>query len=235
MGIFIFFFVARIMAINKCDFCGVTFSRRGALIKHIKKRHEDKKEGGEDVISTKREKTFVCPFCQTAHHKSRKELSSHVKTDHSELLVFQKTSAIGGKICIFRKDLTAEENKTLADFCNSKKIVKEIFHLLKSELVARSVFRISVVITANYEIPDVTEENPIKSVDNDTFSLRTKGVVINEFEGDRAIKNKIKSLLMGALSREEDLLTRGSGWRFENLHSCDILLYDICHLTRKRN
>ena len=153
-------------------------------------------------------------------------------SSHGEVMVYKKTSAIGDKISIFKKDLTPEK-RTLAAFCNSKKVLSEIFDLIKAELAARSVFRISIVITADYEIPDLGE-GATNSSDNDTFSLRTKGVVVNEFEGGRRVKRKIRSLLLGALQREEDLLTRGSGWRFQHLQSCDILLYDVCYVASKK-
>ena len=58
----------------------------------------------------------------------------------------------------------------------------------------------------------------------------SKGEMINEFQSDRKIKRKIKTLLQGAVNREEDLMTRGSGWCFENLQSCDVLLYDLFYI-----
>ena len=99
---------------------------------------------------------------------------------------------------------------------------------MKFELTKRSAFRISVVITANYELPELIEDG--KNFDSDTFSLRSKGEVINEFESDRKIKRKIKTLLQGAVDREDDLLTRGSGWCFANLQCCDVLLYDLYYI-----
>ena len=157
----------------------------------------------------------------------------HITSEHGDLLTYRKKSAINDKVCIFTKDLSSVQ-QSLADFCNSKKSVKEISDLIKSELVVRTAFRASIVISADYEIPDLTNENAHKSLDNDTFSLRTKGLTFNEMEGDRSIRRKIKHLLQGALAREEDLLTRGSGWRFDNLSACDILLYDVCFVATKR-
>ena len=124
----------------------------------------------------------------------------------------------------------------MAEFCNLRRVREEIFHLIKSQLINRSAFRISIAINANYEIPDLSEEGEqqARSLDNDTFTLRSKGIVVNEFEENRSIKNKISFLLRGALAREEDLLTRGSGWHFESLQSCDILFYDICYVRFKK-
>ena len=203
---------------NTCDFCRATFTRKANLKLHIQRQHESAGAQSRSV--------FNCPFCSSIFD-TREEIGIHVKADHSEVLTFQKISAINNKIAIFRKNLIMEK-KSLADFCHSRRTLSEIFNLIKFELTKRSAFRISVVITVNYELPELSEDG--RSVDNDTFSLRTKGEVINEFESDRKIKRKIKTLLQGAVDREEDLLSRGSGWCFENLQSCDVLFYDLNYI-----
>ena len=191
---------------NTCDFCGAAFTRKSNLKNHIRRRHEPVHKQSQSTFDTK------------------EEIS---KVSHDELSTFQKISSINNKINIFRKNLISEK-KSLADFCYSKQTLSDIFNLIKFELAKRSAFRISVVITANYELPELSEDGT--SADNDTFSLRTKGEMINEFQSDRKIKRKIKTLLQGAVNREEDLLTRGSGWCFENLQSCDVLLYDLFYV-----
>ena len=205
---------------NICDFCGAAFTRKANLKLHIQRRHERESAGAQSRSA------FDCPFCSSIFD-TREEIGDHVRADHDELLTFQKISAINNKIVIFRRNLIMEK-QSLADFCHSKRALSEIFNLIKFELTKRSAFRISVVITANYELPELSENG--RSADNDTFSLRTKGEVINEFESDRKIKRKIKTLLQGAIDREEDLLTRGSGWCFENLQSCDVLFYDLQYI-----
>ena len=195
---------------NTCDFCGATFTRRSNLKHHIRRRHEPVQTQSQPTIDTAKE-----------------VISDHDKDSYDKVLAFQKISAINNKINIFRKDLIPEKI-SLTNFCSSKQAISEIFNLIKFELTKRSAFRISVVITANYELPELSEEG--RSSDNDTFSLRTKGEMINEFESDRQIKRKIKTLLQGAVNREEDLLTRGSGWCFKNLQSCDVLFYDLSYV-----
>ena len=193
---------------NTCDFCGASFSRKSNLKLHIHRRHEPTR--------TRSQSTF----------DSKEKVSDEVGGD-GELSTFQKISAINNKIAIFRKNLISAKI-TLADFCHSKQTLSEIFNLMKFELTKRSAFRISVVITANYELPELIEDG--KNFDSDTFSLRSKGEVINEFESDRKIKRKIKTLLQGAVDREDDLLTRGSGWCFANLQCCDVLFYDLNYI-----
>ena len=207
---------------KKCHLCNISFSRKRALDRHLSHQH------GESTTSSSKQR-FFCSFCSDGFSK-RKDLRFHVSTEHENLLVFRKKSAINDRVCIFTKDLSS----ALADFCNSKKSLKEIFNLIKTELMTRTVFRASIVISSSYEISDLSSEgDPVNSSDNDTFSLRSKGLVFNELEGDRRIQRKISRLLQGALAREEDLLTRGSGWHFENLEACDILLYDVCFVATK--
>lgn len=223
------------MSTTTCDSCGITFTRKDNLKKHNLRQHGSQVSLGEGTsrVTHNEGKALNCPFCTSfTTFASRQVLGAHIEAAHSELLVFQKTSAIGDRVCIFRKNLAAEQ-ASLVDFCNSKTTVNDIFRLIKSELVRRTVFRISIVISANYEIPDLSEENSTKSVDDDTFSLRSKGLTVNQFESNKSIRKKIEELLKGAVSREEDLLTRGSGWRFDSLQACDILLYDVCYVPCK--
>ena len=219
-----------------CDLCGLTFSRNHILRKHISREHSSGDDGGtrseiSQPDNMKKKKQLIrCLFC-VSKFDTKSELRLHVEQEHKST-TYQKTSAIGGKIHVFKKNLYGE-NGSLTEFCNSKTELKDIFNLIKTQLSTRSVFRMSLAISANYELPVMDEAGG--SSDNDTFTLRSKGVVVNEFEGDRKIKDKIKSLLRGAASREEDLLTRGSGWRFETLQSCDIILYDVCYFATKKN
>ena len=122
-----------------------------------------------------------------------------------------------------------ENNASLATFCSSNRTVNTINNLVKSQTAVRTVFRMSIVIFADYEIPDLREEETAetnKSVDNDTLALRSKGLMFNQYQSERQRRNRIRSMLRGAVKREEDLLTRGSGWRFQTLRYCDIVLYD---------
>ena len=168
---------------NTCELCDISFTRRGSLKLHVLRRHSEKESQSQE-ISTQGDRSFSCNFCSSIF-ESRQNLVDHINSNHSESLVFQKRSAINEKICFFRKDLTTEKG-TLADFCGSKKVLTEIYNLIISEFAKKSVFRISIVITCNYEIPDFTEENSGKSSDNDTFSLRSRGLVVNEFEGEKS-------------------------------------------------
>ena len=220
-----------------CDLCGLTFSRNHILRKHISREHgsgDDGRTGSEISLSDnmkKKKQHIRCLFC-VSKFDSKSELRLHVEQEHKST-TYQKTSAaIDGKICVFKKNLYSE-NGSLTEFCNSKTELEDIFNLIKTQLTTRSVFRMSLAISANYELPVMDEAGG--SSDNDTFTLRSKGLVVNELEGDTRIKNKIKSLLQGAASREEDLLTRGSGWRFETLQSCDIIFYDVCYFATKKN
>ena len=86
--------------------------------------------------------------------------------------------------------------------------------------------RISITITADYEIQGLDEESQGKSIDIDSFTLRSKGVAVNKYQSDKQIRDRIKSLLAGSVEREDDLLTRGLGWQFAQLQSCSVLIYD---------
>ena len=63
--------------------------------------------------------------------------------------------------------------------------------------------------------------------DRDTFALRTNFIQFVVFDSTRSLNSKVKRLMQGLLKREEDLLTRGSGWRFESISFCDIQITNI--------
>ena len=211
---------------HKCETCQISFSRKSRLTYHLKLKH------GNQANQEGRE-LRKCPFCENKY-RDKKELLLHVDSNHEESRVFSKRrGAIGDKVCIFQQELTHLKS-SLQDFCNSKQTIENVFNLLKSQFTHRVVFRISITITADYEIQGLDEENQGKSIDIDSFTLRSKGVVVNKYQSDRQIQKRIKSLLAGSVEREDDLLTRGSGWRFARLQSCSVLIYDCSSIKKKK-
>ena len=199
----------------KCDICDISFSRKAYLTRHTKRKHSEEKKLGK--------KFFQCPFC--SKKVERDKFYDHLKESHKNISSeFEKTSCIGNNVCLFRKYLHTEE-KTIQAFTKSNSTVESIFNLIKTQLVERVVFRASIALTANYEIPDWQEDGGKKSADSDSFTLRSKGQIFNRLQNNRQIKIRIRKMLKGAADRNEDLLHRGSGWRFVNLNVCDVLLY----------
>ena len=200
----------------QCDICDISFTRKAHLTRHTKNKHTEKEQ-------SYKKKLIQCPFC--SNKVKRGNFDNHLKKSHEHISSeFQKTSCISNNVCIFRKYLHSEE-KTIQAYTHSKSTVESIFNLIKSQLVERNVFRASIALTANYEIPDWQDDGGEKSADSDAFTLRSKGQIFNKLQSDKQIKNRIRQMLKGAAARNEDLLHRGSGWRFVNLNVCDVLLY----------
>ena len=63
--------------------------------------------------------------------------------------------------------------------------------------------------------------------DRDVFALRTGYIQFTSFDSSRSLKGKAQKLLNNLITREEDLLMRGSGWRFESLSFSDIQITNI--------
>ena len=210
---------------HKCETCQISFSRKSHLANHQKLKHGNQaKQQGRELRK--------CPFCKIKY-QDKKELLVQVDSNHAESRVFTKRQgAIGDKVCIFQQELTHMKS-SLQDFCNSKQTIDNIFNLLKRQFTQRVVCRISIAITADYEIQGLNEENQGKSIDIDSFTLRSKGVVVNKYQSDGQIRKRINSLLSGSAEREDDLLTRGSGWRFGRLRSCSVLIYDCSSIKKK--
>ena len=205
----------------KCEICDISFTRKAYLTRHTKKKHtkEEKKSDKKYLIQ--------CPFCSSSKKVERDNFYDHLKESHKNISSeFEKTSCISNNVCLFRKYLHSEE-KTIQAFTRSNSTVESIFNLIKTQLVERIVFRASIALTANYEIPDWQDDGGEKSADSDSFTLRSKGQIFNRLQSNRQIKNRIRKMLKGAADRNEDLLHRGSGWKFVNLSACDVLLYQV--------
>ena len=199
---------------HKCKTCQITFTRKNQLVNHQKLKHANQSKT-EDRESRK------CPFCESKF-QDKEKLLLHIDSNHPKSRVFtKKQGAINEKICIFQQDLRHLKS-SLQDFCNSKRTIVNILNLLKRQFTHRVACRISISITADYEIQGFDEKNPGKSVNIDSFTLRSEGVMVNKYQSDRQIRKRIKSLLTGSVEREDDLLTRGSGWRFDKLQSCSV-------------
>lgn len=202
----------------KCDICDISFTRKAHLTRHSRNKHTEEKK-------TNKKNLIQCPFC--SDKVERDNFNNHLKESHEHISSeFQKTSCISNNVCIYRKYLHSEE-KTIQAFTQSKSTVESIFNLIKTQLVERDVFRASIALTANYEIPDWQDDEGEKSADSDAFTLRSKGQIFNKLQSDKQIKNRIRQMLRGAAARNEDLLHRGSGWKFVNLNVCDVLLYQV--------
>ena len=82
-------------------------------------------------------------------------------------------------------------------------------------------------------IDDSTEKSldqsshQLMSSDRDVFALRTSCIQFTSFDSSRSLKGKVQKLLHNLVTREEDLLMRGSGWRFESLSFSDVQITDI--------
>ena len=76
-------------------------------------------------------------------------------------------------------------------------------------------------------IVDSNQQQNLSVNDRDIFGLRTEAVQFTQFDSSRTIWSKVRKLLKSAINREEDLLMRGSGWRFESLMLCDIQVTNI--------
>ena len=157
-----------------------------------------------------------CPFCDLFFQKKTQLVEHMLSPQHRSLLPFTSRSSISRRVVIYRMSLE-ENNTSLAKFCSSNHMVKMINNLVKSQIAVRTVFRMSIALFADYEIPIWTRRKQGKSADNDTFTLRSKGLLLNRHQSERQLRSRIRSMLRGAARREEDLLTRGSGWRFQNL------------------
>ena len=80
---------------------------------------------------------------------------------------------------------------------------------------------------ADNSIVNSNHQQSLSVNDRDIFALRSETVQITQFDSSQTVWSRVRKLLKSAINREEDLLMRGSGWRFESLMMCDIQVTNI--------
>ena len=233
-----------------CPECQKSFDRKSSRDKHHLFRH---RETTQSRAQTPLNQSFQCPFCENevSSFKSRKYLVSHIDASHLENLNYSLyKSALNGKIKFYQKHIFSKE--TLQGFVANKKNRQEIVDVICHELSKTFTVKVALILTAAYQIPDLnsaaekkviepnttniddTTDKPsdqsspqILSNDRDVFALRTSYIQFTSFDSSRSLKGKVQKLLHNLVNREEDLLMRGSGWRFESLSFSDIQITSI--------
>ena len=233
-----------------CPECQKSFDRKSSRDKHHLFRH---RETTKSRARSPLNQSFQCPFCENevSSFKSRKDLVSHIDASHLENLNYSLyKSALNGKIKFYRKHIFSKE--TLQGFVANKKNRQEIVDVICHELSKTFTVKVALILTAAYQIPDLnsaaekkviepnttniddTTDKPsdqlspqILSNDRDVFALRTSYIQFTSFDSSHSLKGKVQKLLHNLVNREEDLLMRGSGWRFESLSFSDIQITSI--------
>ena len=233
-----------------CSECQKSFVRKSSRDKHHLFRH---RETTKSRARTPLNQSFQCPFCENevSSFISRKDLVSHIDASHLENLNYSLyKSALNGKIKFYRKHIFSKE--TLQGFVANKKNRQEIVDVICHELSKTFTVKVALILTAVYQIPDLnfaaekkviesditniddTSDKPsdqsspqILSNDRDVFALRTSYIQFTSFDSSRSLKGKVQKLLHNLVNREEDLLMRGSGRRFESLSFSDIQITSI--------
>ena len=120
----------------------------------------------------------------------------------------------------------------------------DIVEVIKLELAKTESIKVSLIVKADYRIPSMAQadDNEVNGVVNeeqstgeqtplaeerDSFTLRTSAEHFHVNQTLNQVRSQVKTLLRSLYKREEDLLTRGSGWQFELLHSCSIEIVNL--------
>ena len=233
-----------------CPECQKSFVRKSSRDKHHLFRNcETAKSQARTLLN----QSFRCPFCENkvSSFKSRKDLVFHIDASHLENLNYSlHKSALNGKINFYRKHIFSKE--TLHGFAANKTNKQEIVDVIRHELSKTFTVKVALILSAAYQIPDLnsaaeknniepvtiniddTSERPfvqsspqILSNDRDVFALRTSYTQFTSLYSFRSMKGKVQKLLHNLVNREEDLLMRGSGWKFESLSFSDIQITSI--------
>ena len=222
--------------VHSCSECNRKFTRKFNRDRHFKRVHEEGLNPEEEGSA------LVCPFCRQrdgalVYFANRRDLVAHADEMHpDELSSYElRKSALDGKVKIFTKVLMSLQ--PLDQFVNDRQNQREIEHVILSVLSKFDIARVALIVTAHYQISRPEEEEE-KSGGNkgeggvgggqnlaeqrDSFALRSHSSFFIAHDNRRTFRNRVKSLLRSLLAREEDLLTRGSGWQFESLSACDI-------------
>ena len=141
---------------------------------------------------------------------------------------------------MYRKHIFSKE--TLHGFVANKENRQEIVDVICQELSKIFTVKVALILSAAYQIPDLDSAAERKDIGSDTiniddtykkssdrsspqilsnnrdvFALRTSYIQFTSFDSSRSLKGKVQKLLHNLVSQEEDLLMRGSGWRWRSI------------------
>ena len=225
--------------VHQCSKCGKQFSRKYTRDLHYKRQHTS-----QNFLPLK--KDYICPLCQlsdvSTYFDNKKDLVEHVDDTHKNSLVFKEVkSALNGMLTIFTKQIVSLQ--PLEVFLSDKKTVHDIVEVIKLELAKTESIKVSLIVKADYRISSMvqakekeanvaneeqfTEEQTPLAEERDSFTLRTSAEHFHVNQTLNQVRSQVKTLLRSLYKREEDLLTRGSGWQFELLHSCSIEIVNL--------
>lgn len=198
---------------NTCDICEKKFTRKTSLNRHKSKFH----------LNTSMDQ-FKCHLCENNFNSSN-DLVLHLANNHDQVnSVFTKLDhSFGNTIKIYRKSLVSEKTN-VHHFCNSKSTINEIFKVISEEFEEQPAFKVSIAVSANYSINDTANG---QKKDSEIIVLRGKGDNFVKFDKSSTNKRKIRRLLDQIVSREEEFNESGSNWQFDQLISCDVLIYKV--------
>ena len=224
--------------VHQCQRCGKEFTRKYTRDLHFKRRHT------QSFLPVKRE--YTCSFCKLnnipTYFDNKKNLVEHVDEQHKNNLVFKEVkTSLNRAITIFTKQIVSLQ--PLEQFVSDKKNVYDIVEVIKLELAKTESIKVSLIVKADYRIPSMTqaddkeadvaneeqsaEEQIPLAEERDSFTLRTSAEHFHVNQTLNQVRSQVKTLLRSLYKREEDLLTRGSGWQFELLHSCSIEIVNL--------
>ena len=141
--------------IYSCPECKKTFNRKSSKDKHFLFRHGESVQR-KYVVPVRH--TLKCPFCQSEEKVflNKKDLITHIDSFHlNELKYSLHKSAINGKVQIFRKHIFGKQS--LQDFTSDKENQKEIADVVKHEISKTPTVKVALIISAVYQIPDLTK------------------------------------------------------------------------------
>ena len=120
----------------------------------------------------------------------------------------------------------------MEQFVSDKKNVYDIVEVIKLELAKTESIKVSLIVKADYRIPSMVqaddkeadkeanvaneeqsskEQTPLAE-EQDSFTLRSSAEHFHVNQTLNQVRSQVKTFLRSLYKREEDLLTRGSGW-----------------------
>ena len=141
--------------IHFCPECKKSFNRKSSKDNHFLFRHGEAKQR-KYIVPVRQ--NLQCPFCKSEEKifKAKKDLIAHIDSFHlNELKYFLHKTAINGKVKIFRKNIVNEQ--TLQDFASDETNQNEIVNVIKHEISKIPTVKIALILSAVYQIPDVTK------------------------------------------------------------------------------
>lgn len=200
-----------------CDLCQKIFSRRQTLLSHRRTWHEK-------VYYLK----FLCEICGATFDK-KQSFDDHIQNDHEKHLSYKLVDHAFAKKCVRYRKYFSKKN-TSPNILLSNREIAEIAQCLFMFMQSHPWVKYNIVLSLSFGQFSVDG----KLIGHDEFFSPSESESL-KLNDKHSIVLSVRNHCVQVTNRFEDILFRGSGFKFIGVKYCDISIVSIDPSTSYKN